>query len=609
MSYEFNPESQLFEFPNPYKVENLASMISGGLLILAGTWVMFDIRGRLASAPDLPVFAVLGIAIILLLFGILLLARAFSQLRYFFGRNRPESLAPLLPADKDGDSEYARHYKENLRQNAISLKEPNGPLNGLLYSWVPQLIFAPIVIQYSAQTQFYNFLSLTATLISFLFCWLVFGQGAANAWIGLVYGAFVFFQIMRPMVARTATTTGAIKETANVGISSLIILIVLAVLGPVVLGLLASHLPPVDNLSVNGVVLLTMLCALAACAVFGLALKNQLLATPQVIGAARVVETVTMNAHPNKLLEELDRILMEKWFSRTPNRKYSRRSPIIEGPQGQFTAEIFEETQPCPQVGKVAESLQHALATKEFFWLTCLTGLAFVLIASGTLMAVWLTRAILASETVWSNFTLTCSFFGVGMYCYRAAHALWGRFDFVSKLIWVDIQGSFESASVQLGNQISGNLQTSKKVINIESMTLRVWVSEIDTVIFGRDSLRQMTGMRGLPAYADELAQSLKCFAEQNSMVVAPTSAKDLERAEKVGMMNQMIADPAANTAKASALASGKQQLPDHSEKEKRQYAAAMNKIKTMQACRACGASVDVDASFCGECGNRVATA
>ncbi|MFZ6744405.1 hypothetical protein ACO0LC_14355 [Undibacterium sp. JH2W] len=601
MSYEFNTESQVFEFPNPYKVENLASIISGGLMLLAGTWVMFDVRGRLAHGPDLSVFGVVAISIILLLLGILLLARAFTQLRYFFGRNRPDSLAPLLANDKDGDSVDARHYKETLRQNAILLKEPTGPLNGLLYSWVPRLIFAPWVIQSSAQTQFYNFLSLAATLISFLFCWLVFGQSAANAWIGLVYGAFTFFQIMRPMVTQTNTTTGPIKETANIGITSLIILIVLAVLGPVVLGLFASHLPQIDNLSINGVVLITLLCALLACAVFGLALKNQLQPIPQVIGAARVVDTVTMNAHPNKMLEELDRILMEKWFSRIPNRKYTRRSPIIEGQQGQFTAEIFEESQPCPQAGRVAEGLKHALASKEFFWLTCLTALAFVLVVSGTLVAVILTRALLAGEAIWTNIALTCSLFGVGMYCYRAAHVLWGRFDFVSKLMWVDIQGSFETASVQMGNQISGNLQTNKKVINIESMSLRVWVSEIDTVIFGRNSPRQLTGMRGLQTDAEELAQSLKIFAEQNSMVVAPTSAKDIERAEKIGMMNKVLADPVA------ALAKDNKQLSDNATKEQAQLATVMEKIKSALACRACGVAVDVDASFCGECGTRVA--
>jgi hypothetical protein len=37
-------------------------------------------------------------------------------------------------------------------------------------------------------------------------------------------------------------------------------------------------------------------------------------------------------------------------------------------------------------------------------------------------------------------------------------------------------------------------------------MTMRVWVSEIDTVIFGKDEYRQLVGMRGVPALANELA-------------------------------------------------------------------------------------------------------
>lgn len=591
MSYEFNPDTQVFEFPNPYKVENLALIAAGAVMTVAGIGTMIAVRERIASGIDGKALAVVGISIILLLFGIGLLAWAFTQLRYFFGRNRPNSLAQTVAQGADGDSPAAVWYKETLRQNAITFKEPSGALNGLLYSWLPHLIFAPRVIQVSGQTQFYNFLALGATFISFLICWLLFGQGPASNWIGVVYGGFAFYEIMRPMMKRSGPTTGPIKEGANVGKGSLIALIMLAVLGPVVLGMASSSLPAL-GVSVNGVVFVAMLCALLGCAVFGFALKNQLQPAPQAVGAARVTETVTMNAHPNKLVEELDRMLLERWFSNIPNRRYTRRSPNAGGQQGSFAAEMFEETQPRPQPNRIATSLGHALSSPKFLWQTCLTGLGTLNVLAATVAAVLATRMIVAGEPVATTIVFALSQFAVGTFCIRAAHVLWGRFDFTSELIWVDISGSYESAQMNIGNQISGNVQTRKSVINIESMTMRVWVSEIDTVVFGKDDARQLVGMRGLQGMADELSASLKGFGETRSMVVAPTSAQDMERAQRIGAVGQLVGQPMVppSTLLATAGLAGAQS------------GATAECVR----CPQCRAVADEDARFCGECGTQL---
>ncbi|GGC68377.1 zinc ribbon domain-containing protein [Undibacterium terreum] len=604
MSYEFNPESQVFEFPNPYKVENTALICSGAVMLLAGGLTMILVRERLSHGMDGRAVAVLGISVLLLLLGIGLLARAFTRLRYFFGRNRPANLAPVLPQDKDGDSAAAAAYKETLRQNAITYPEPKGPLNGLLYSWLPNLIFAPGVIQRTAQTQFYNFLSLAATFISFLICWLLLGKDSANGWIGLVYGAFAFFQIMRPMMQKhRAPAGGAVTDAVQVGIGSLIVLIILAVLGPVLLGMASPHLSDLGELSINGVLCVALVCALAGCAVFGLALKNQLQAAPQAVGSARVTETLTMNAHPNKLMEELDRMLMTRWFSRIPNRRYTHKTPTVIGAQGKFTAEMLEETQPRPQPNRIASGIGHALSSPQFFWLTALTGLATVYLFVGAFAAILACRNILGAEPVVTAIAFALSQIAVGIFCYSASHALWGRFDFVSELIWVDISGSYESANVHLGNQLSSNVQTTKNVINIESMTMRVWVSEIDTVIFGKDEARQLIGMRGLQAVADELASTLKGFGETRSMVVAPTSSQDLDRANKVGAMNKLMGgqqDVAGGERLAAAiLTASATPTPAGAASE----IAAPSYTAKARFCSHCGAEASSNAKFCGNCG------
>ena len=609
MSYEFNPDSQIFEFPNPYKVENVALILAGILLLLAGTGTLIGVRTSLTHAPGARTLAVLAIAVGLLVFGILVLARAFTQLRYFFGRNRPEDLARQVAPDQDGDSRDAGRYKETLRQNAISFKEPSGALNGLLYSWLPQLIFAPLVLQQSAQTQFNNFLALTATFASFLLCWAMFGSGAAGAWIGLVYGAFALFQIMRPMVAgvRHARNDNAGAEPAQVGIGGLVTLVVLAVLGPVLVSVAGPHLPDLGALSVNGVVCIALVCTLFGCLVFGLALKNQLQPAPQAVGATRVSETVTMNAHPNKLIEELDRILMARWYKRIPNRRYSRRSPDVSGQQGQFAAELFEESQPRPVPNRIASGIGHALVTPQFFWLTCLTGLATIYLLAGTIAAMLATRAIMAGAPVATLLCFALSQFVIGVFCYRTAHLLWGRFDFVSELIWVDLSGSFESASVRIGNQFSGSVQSTKNVINVEAMTMRVWVSEVDTVIFGKDAPRQLIGMRGLPALADELAAALKGFGETRSTVVAPVASQDIERAQQIGALNRLMAEPGQTAAGQRLAGQGASVLPPATPPAPAPApasgAAGASTAAGRHFCTRCGAGIDNTARFCGQCG------
>lgn len=587
MSYEFNPDSKVFEFPNPYKVENLALLVAGGLLTLSGIGTVVLVRDRIAHGVDLTAFKVIAIAVVLMLLGFGFLARAFTQLRYFFGRNRPNNLAPPVSNDADGDSKMAAHYKETLRQNAVTYAEPHGALNGLLYSLLPSLIFAPQHVRSAAQTQFYNFTVLAATFISFLVCWLAFGQHQAAGWIGLAYGLFAFAQIMRPMVRSAAAGV-----EHQVGTGSLVGLILLAVLGPVMLGMVAGSLPSLGTLSSNGVVFVALLCALICCGVFGVALKNQLRSAPDAVGSARVTETVTMNAHPNKLIEELDRILMNRWYGNIPNRRYSRRSPRIDAGQGQFTAEMFEETQPRPQANGVAENLGHALATPRFFWLTCLTALGLVCVVAATIAALLAAGDILRGEPIASTVAFAASQFGVGLFCLRSAHALWGRFDFVSELIWVDINGSYESARMNVGNQVTSQVHSSKNVINIESMTMRVWVSEIDTVIFGKDGFRQLVGMRGLPSLAEELARTLKGFGETRSSIIAPSSPQDLERARNMAVVGKVLGgeDPLSVIEKLALKAD-----PGS--------ATTAQAVVAPLSCKKCAAKVEATDRFCGDCG------
>ncbi len=592
MTYEFKPDSQTFELPNPYKVENLSLLISGGAMVAAGVAIMLTMRDRLGHGIDGRLLGALGIAVSLTLFGFWLFGTAFTQLRFFFGRNRPANLnwTPEVAPGQDGDSQAAQALKETLRQSAIAYDEPYGSLNGLLYSWLPHLIFAPRRIQESAQAQFHNFLALVATLASFVLCWAISGQGAANGWIGLVYAIFSLPLIVRPIVAERRAANGQVAGKAAVGRNYLVVLILLAVLGPVTLAVFGARLPNLGDFSINGALLVALVSVLVGCAMFGMALKRQLREPPQSIGTARVAETMTMNTHPNKLIEEIDRAMMERWYENVPNRRYARRSPEITGQQGRFSAEILEESQPRPQANRTASGLTDAFILPQFRWLAALTVLATLYMLAGTLFAVATANHVLDGAAISAPIGLASSLLAVGEFCRKAAHALWGRFDFVSELIWIEINGSYESARLNIGNQVSGNVQTAKNVINVESMTMRVWVSEIDTVIFGKDAWRQLTGMRGLPTRAEELAVLLKQFGESCSMVVAPTSANDLDRAQRIGAMAKLVGE-----------GTNEQRLT-------RDTAAQSGAAAIARAvlCRSCGTGIDDDSKFCVECGTPV---
>jgi len=586
MSYEFNPDSQSLELPNPYKVENLALVISSGVTCLCGVIALFMVKDRLIHDFSAGVGVAAAIAVVLLTLGISLAVRALRQLKFFFGRNRPESLAPQLTPGADGNSPLADQYKETLRHNALVFAEPKGPLNGLLYSWLPQLIYSPAVIQRAAQRQFQNFLGLGAILLSFLLCWFLVGGTPASAWIGLIYAVLAYYYI--GPLRQSTWAINLFHKAGDMGSKSLVWMVVLSILGPVAFSTVSSRLPDIGGLSVNAVLVLAILLAMGAVAIFAMALRKQLGVAPQEVGAARVLETVTMNAHPNKLMEELDRVLMNEWYSRIPNRRYTQKLPQVSGRQGQFTAEILDETQPQPKPNCTATDIRHALSEPYFRWLSYLTAMSMACLVAGGLVSLLVVHWILNAETYGSSLALVLSLTSVGLFAQHSAHELWRRFDFVSKLIWVEIVGSYESAQVNVGNQFTGNVQTAKSVINIEAMTMRVWVSEIESVIFGKDASRQLIRMRGLTDKANEISAVLKQFGESRSMVVAPTAASDLERAQRIGEVNTLVG---VGIAPQGLLTQQAQKV----------IASSMQ-----SACLKCNSTLAAAAKFCAECGTPV---
>lgn len=195
----------------------------------------------------------------------------------------------------------------------------------------------------------------------------------------------------------------------------------------------------------------------------------------------------------------------------------------------------------------------------DYKWLGAfgLYGIA-MLVLSVILLGVFSVK-IYADETIHLDAvkyaTFGAALWLLGRFCFSTGNDLWCRFDFVSKLIWVEMQGNYQSAQMDFGNVLSDRVKTQKQVINVESMTLRVWVAEIDSVAFGKDGRRQFLAMRGLREEAAALHAHLTSFGQSQSMIVAPTSQEDMNRAGALAALNNAQGDPNSAKLPGSAVA------------------------------------------------------
>jgi len=598
MSYEFSDRSQALNLPNPYRIENLFLYIAAAALILAGLIVLFQVRGHLQAGIDARGAVALVVAVLLLSGGIAWAWRGFSQLNYFVGRGLPRGLAPEIPEGQDGSSKAGHEVRELLRNGAVFFEDPG---NNPLYRFLPNLIFAPYAVRAAAHRLAQNGVALAAYILSMALALLVFSNAQSASWLGLFYLALGYLVIFQPMIRGNLTAQSNTVQNANLSIGLLVLLVVAAVIGPVLLALFSAQLPALPELQINNALFFSAIAAFVATALGLATLKEQMGQPPQAVGSAQTTEVFTMNAHPAKLMEQVDRMLMERWKEAIPNRRYLRQSPKVQGRQGQFRLELLEETQPMPRERAIPSGLAHAMALPQFRWLVLLSAWFALLMGVVAVGAYGLAHALLhgGDLSFWVMLTLGLSVAAV--YALRSAHALWGRYDFRSAVIWIEVQGSFESARMEMGNVLADRLKTEKDVINIEAMTLRVWASEIDTVLFERTGPRQVLAMRGLPTVAQGMAGELRGFGQERPTLIAPQSSLDAERAAQVGQFNQLLGGAAAGATALPAAAAQALGLLS-SEAPAGDATATVPPVKP-RFCSQCGTQTGPSDRFCGACG------
>lgn len=583
LEYSSAPGNERFSPPNPLKLQNTLLIAGGSVFLLLGLVLLFLVRGDMANS-EIDAFGGMLVSMVMMGVGIAILGWAFTHLRFWFGRERPNNLDGL-------------NVRELMRQRALAFQEPQGALNGLLYSWIHDLIYSPPPLQALAQRQFRNALTMLALAISLTVALLagrsVVGVQAwdnVSQWMGLVYLGFALKLLLSGTGMTSAATPGAI------GRNSLVFLLAFAVAGPVLLSLVSALLPPLPWSPYPHVYLL-LGAALTVYVLFFAAVLRQANAAPQTEVSCRQ-EAWNINCQPNILIGEFSRYMQANWRDQIPNRLYIHTEPkvSVDKPSGDFTGEMMEETQPFPMrkqplsfAGAWNDSRQKALLILDGVGLLCLLAAAGLLFWSG-----WHLRE---SDHVLTGLIDGGMLLSLGYFAFMASHALWKRFDFDSRVIWLEMEGSYVAADMEHGNLMRDTIKTRSSVVQIQSMTFRLWVARLNTVTFGVRADRHIIGMAGESGFAEALTRHLHEFARNHAVILAPTAQADLERHAALTKMNEM---GRAGTPAAADM------LPHTSEQGDTVLLPTDTPAAAGRAvfCSRCGTRAAADDAFCKACGH-----
>jgi hypothetical protein len=595
VAYEYNPESQRFELANPHRVENLFLAAAALISLVCAAVALLHGRDAVASGTVGTALLPVLIAVALLAFGLSCTVRMLRQLRFFFGRNQPESLAPTLPADVVGSSPQAEALRETVRQNAISYKVPSGAIDNLLYSLARDLLFSPGRTQRLAQAEFHNALALAFLLLCFLGALAGVQSAVVSAWIGGIYFLLTDLLVVLPL-RRTALAGRRLSMAWIIGF--IVASAIVPVLLPRVVG--GAAMPLRGLVQFTPVCLVILLSALAASA---LLLQSAIAQSvrPNQIAMAQTLRTLSMNAPPEQIFLEFDREMQRGWVETVPNRAYIRIRPRLEGVRGAFQGHALEETQPLPQDNQPL-TLARCLGSPVYRWLVALDCYGLLATAVGGAMLV---DAALRAQH-FGALLMGGSLLLIARFAFVGGNLLWRRFEFTSRIYWLEVHGNFQTAQTSTGQFLQDRVKTQKDIVNVEDMTLRVWAAEIDSVSFGPDLERSLLSIRGLPVEAERLADQLASFGARQASIVAPTAETDVQRLALLQKLNPPSAEsvpplPAAATPPAMAAQAA---VP---------VAAAAVTVAAAAAgarfCTQCGAGLAQAARFCGQCGAAAAVA
>ncbi|MEN9912140.1 MAG: hypothetical protein RI956_584 [Pseudomonadota bacterium] len=577
MSYDYSSESNSLDLVNPYVFQNRILFALGTALLLTSLYVFFEAQQalQLSLIGKSILFCLLGIGLSCV--AVSLFAKAMQRLKFYFGRDKPSSLAPDVPLGMTGNSEQAVHLEALLRQRALAYAEPQGALQSVLYHRFPKLLTAPIWVQNFANQYFLNLCTVLATFLSFLIAWFFAKEGVTETWVSLIYFLVSVFWLIKPY---------STVQKQSLTMSHLIMLMVAAIMLPILLGLLATMLPSLLGLTFHTQIFVLLGCTLISSLLLLCAALGQTTDAP-ITQVSNELLRVSMSSPPATLFQEIERIQQMQWTDNIPNRCYSRLEPStpVTSLGGSFTGDLLQETQPMPIQGRntsdtqsiFADSSRKFLGFSDVFAVFLIgVSILFVLIfvngfannfnnqhssqhlgqytlteknsmtppvlsdsknktttkindsQNSTVKSTAQPKLLIDWRTQnWSLLTGAFMMISAALFCLKNAAHLWGRFDFKSNLLWVTVQGNYQTATLGTGNNFSGQMHTENKFVRVEDMTVNIWRTCIESVCFGANSPRQMTSMFATQKEAKDLVNDLLAYINGQSILTAPQSDRD----------------------------------------------------------------------------------
>jgi len=541
VSYEYSSSSQNFTFPNPLRAHNLFVAGAAAAAGLTGFVLLFQARSALHTGAHVEAFAAAAVAFLLVTVGGYLLFQVFSQLRFFFGRGRPQGLAPQLQPDEIGTSKPAEAYlKESLRQQALEYPEPGDPLSGLLYYLVPDLIYSPRPVRAFAERQFQAGI-LTLALLGGLIVSAILGGGDGG---GRVTGwvAIILFLISAPSLLNPKTGARAELGINVLSVPKMAGLIAFSVLGPVAIALVGNALPPPPfGIGATTLLLLLVLAGVLHGLFLAAVVRHRMPAPSTTV--SMVQDTWNISVNPALISAEFMRAMQDAWWEKIPNRRYCRVDPVVnlQERSGQFAGSMVEETQPVPFVID-GHGGERPFASGNPMIINLINGYALALTVVACIASFMLVGALTGGGAgIGSLAACTLFVWALAKAAFDVARFLTLRFDFRSNVIWMEMSGAYAAAEVAQGNRYTSNLHSSSQVVQIEGMTFRLWMAEVHSVAFGKDGHRHILSMLGKPDEAASLAKRLKDFITSQAVMVSVGSSGDQERAARAGMMNAQL--------------------------------------------------------------------
>lgn len=543
MSYEYGTGQQGLNYPNPYVLQNKFLFSKIILFSLSSLILFFLAKNDLDKNLYSKMFIELIFSFIFIAYTISIGLKLSKQVRVFFGRGQPASLAPEVPLDHVGTSNVANQLKETIRQGALIMETPTVPFSGFLYNWFKDLIIAPKEIRTLTEHVFGNIIKTCILLGCFLISSIFSYKTNASGYLGLFFIVSTCWLVITPLIKNGF-------NEINITLNSFWKLITLSIGFPIIIiftnQLSPNFLPNLSYFNFSAQSLTILVVILLAESLNLYSLKKQL-NKPDGITTSFEQKSVSFNSHPNQLLVEIERKLQDNWTATIPNRIYSKIIPQISADTtGNFYGLVMQESQPmAPDNKNIPLSLSSVINDNKLSCLLFIETLGFLL-NLGCLSFIFSSIYNLDSINLihgLSWFPLILTFLALSSYLSRVCHELWGRFDFESTLYIFEWQGNFNRAKMNFGNHLKDTIQSEKNIINIDNMTLRVWITQLQTVVFGHginseNNPRKIIKMVGLKEDCKNWLNHVAQFAESQSMILKPTSKDDFKNANSLSQLN-----------------------------------------------------------------------